>query len=307
MRKFGKISAYVAGSLLVLIIVLYLSVNLLARYALHRAGTDLMGVDTTASSVDLGIFRNSTTITNLVIDNPEGFNKPHMLVVNDMYIEGRLGTFLSSNIQVPVVRLTGFIMDLEQIGDRINVSEVVGNIAKQVDTPDDSGGDVILNIARLEIKDIQLTAEGKIVSIAGGHLDANLPEIDLADVGTESDPDKLLAHVIGIMVKVVLDHIASNPIKGLSNVAISQIGDSIESIPGLKQVGLGKPIADAVRGVGKGAAGAIGGIGEAIKGAAGHGHKSNTNGTSKSNTNKTAKPAKPSKGNSNKTSSKSGK
>ncbi|MDG2424849.1 MAG: hypothetical protein P8M22_12840 [Phycisphaerales bacterium] len=284
MRKLGKISAIVGCILLLLIIVLYLSVDLLARYALYRAGTDLMGVNTTASSVDLGIFRKSTTITDLVIDNPEGFKQPKMLVVDNMYIEGRLGTFLSSNIQVPLVSLDGFTMDLEQIGDRINVSEVVSNISKEVDQPDDSsGGDVTLNIARLEIKNIKLTAEGKIVSIAGGRLDATLPKIELADVGTESDPDKLLAHVIGIMVKIVLNHIADNPIKGLSSAAISQVGNAIESIPGLKQVGLGKPIAEAVRGVGQGAAGAISGIGDVIKGATGHGSKSNTNGTANTN------------------------
>ena len=79
MRKFGKISAIVACSLLALIIILYLSVDLIARYALHRAGTDLMGVETTASSVDLGIIRNSTTITDLTIDNPEGFIQPRLL------------------------------------------------------------------------------------------------------------------------------------------------------------------------------------------------------------------------------------
>ncbi|MAT80528.1 MAG: hypothetical protein CMJ29_02650 [Phycisphaerae bacterium] len=279
MRKFGKISAIVACSLLALIIILYLSVDLIARYALHRAGTDLMGVETTASSVDLGIIRNSTTITDLTIDNPEGFRQPRLLEVKNMYIEGRLGTFVSSNIQIPLVSLDGFTIDLEQIGDRINVSEVVSNISKEVDEPDDSGGDITLNIARLEIKDITLTAEGKIVSIAGGKLDATLPKIELADVGTESDPDKLLAHVIGIMVKIVLNHIASNPIKGLSNAALGQIGNAIESIPGLKQVGLGKPIADAVRGVGEGAAGAINGIGDVIRGATGG--KAKSDGSSK--------------------------
>jgi len=281
MRKFGKISAIVACSLLGLIIVLYLSVDVLARYALHRAGTDLMGVETTASSVDLGIFRRSTTISDLVIDNPEGFKQPKLLQVKNMYIEGRLGTFMSSNIQIPLVSLDGFNIDLEQIGNRINVSEVVSNISKEVDEPDDSGGDVTLNIARLEIKNITLSAEGKIVSVAGGKLDATLPKIELADVGTESDPDKLLAHIIGIMVKVVLNHIASNPIKGLSNAALGQIGNTIESIPGLKQVGLGKPIADAVRGVGAGAAGAINGIGDVIKGATDRVSHSNSNGSSK--------------------------
>ena len=281
MRKFGKISAIVACSLLALIIILYLSVDLIARYALHRAGTDLMGVETTASSVDLGIIRNSTTITDLTIDNPDGFRQPRLLEVKNMYIEGRLGTFVSSNIQIPLVSLDGFTIDLEQIGDRINVSEVVSNISKEVDEPDDSGGDITLNIARLEIKDITLTAEGKIVSIAGGKLDATLPKIELADVGTESDPDKLLAHVIGIMVKIVLNHIASNPIKGLSNAALGQIGNAIESIPGLKQVGLGKPIADAVRGVGEGAAGAINGIGDVIRGATGGGGKAKSDGSSK--------------------------
>ena len=266
MRKLGFVAAIIVGVLIVAAIVLYFSLDAIARYAIGKEGTSLTGVPTAASSVSLGVFRRSTTISDLVIDNPPGFRRPEMLHVDQMYIEARLGTFVSSDIEIPLVQLDGFTFDLEQIKNRVNVAEVVDHITKEVGSDDDSGGDVRLNITRLEIKNITLTAEGRIVNLTGGTLDVKLPKIELADVGTESDPDQLLGHVIGILMKVVLEHIMDNPIKGLSNLALGQLSNTISEIPGLKQVGLGKPIGDAVQAVGRGATGAVSGIGNAING-----------------------------------------
>lgn len=268
MRKFGIIISIIAGVLLLLIIALYLSVDAIAKYAIRTEGSSLMGVETSVESVDLGIFRNSTTITGLNIANPEGFKREYLLQVQDFYIGSNLGKFLSSEIDIPLVQLKKMNFDLEQIGDRLNVTEVVDHIAKDVSSQEDpdSSGSVSLNIRRLEIDDITLTAEGKIVNVAGGSLTASIPKIALADIGTESDSDQIVGQLVGVMMKILIQHISKNPIKGLSGLAISQISASVEAIPGLKQIGLGKPISDAIQGIGSGASKAIGGIGSAIDG-----------------------------------------
>ncbi|MBG83672.1 MAG: hypothetical protein CMJ40_03885 [Phycisphaerae bacterium] len=268
MRKFGIIISIIAGVLLLLIIALYLSVDAIARYAIRTEGSSLMGVETSVESVDLGIFRNSTTITGLSIANPKGFKRDYLLQVEDFYIESNLSKFLSSDIDIPLVRLSEMNFDLEQIDDRLNVTEVVDHVAKDVSSQDDTdnSGSVKLNIRRLEIDDITLTAEGKIVNIAGGSLTAQIPKIALADIGTESDSDQIIGQLVGVMMKILVQHIAANPIKGLSGFAISQISASVEAIPGLKQIGLGKPISEAIQGIGSGASKAIGGIGNAIDG-----------------------------------------
>lgn len=268
MRKFGIIISIIAAVLLLLVIALYLSLDAIVKYAIRTEGSSLMGVATSAESVDLGIFRESTTITGLSIANPEGFKRTYMLEVEDFYIGANLTKFLSSDIQIPLVKLKKMTFDLEQIGDRLNVTEVVNNVAKDVASQDDSdaSSSVNLNIQRLEIDDITLTAEGKIVNVAGGSLTAHIPKIALADIGTESDSDQIIGQLVGVMMKILVQHIAKNPIKGLSGLAISQISASVESIPGLKQIGLGKPISDAIQGIGSGASKAIGGIGNAISG-----------------------------------------
>lgn len=268
MRKFGIIISIIAGVLLLLVIVLYLSVDSIARYAIRTEGSSLMGVETSAESVDLGIFRDSTTITGLSIANPSGFKQEYLLQVDEFYIGSSLGNFLSSDIEIPLVQLKNMHFDLEQIDDRMNVTEVVDNVAKDVSSQDDSStaDSVQLNIKRLEIDDITLTAEGKIVNIAGGSLTAHIPKISMVDIGTKSDSDQIIGQLVGVMMKILVQHIAANPIKGLSGLAISQISASVEAIPGLKAIGLGKPITDAIEGIGAGATDAIGGIGNAING-----------------------------------------
>ncbi len=255
----------VLAVLLVLVIALYLSVDLIAKSMISSAGSKIMGVDTSVTSIDLGIFRRSTTINDLEVSNPPGYQHDHLLAVDEIYIEGRVGTFLSSSIDIPVLTLTGFDFDVEEANGKMNVTEVVEHITSQLSSTDDDDEDSIsLNIQRLEIRDINIRAQGRIVNITGGSLQAKLPELVLQNVGTESDEDELVGHLVGIVMDIVIKHIAANPIKGLSNLAISQISGSIRNIPGLKQIGLGAPIADAVEAVGRGATNAISGVGNAI-------------------------------------------
>ena len=137
MRKFGIIISIIAGVLLLLVIVLYLSVDSIARYAIRTEGSSLGSRDS-AESVDLGIFRDSTTITGLSIANPSGFKEEYLLQVDEFYIGSSLGNFLSSSIEIPLVQLKKMHFDLEQIDDRMNVTEVVDNVAKDVSSQDDS-------------------------------------------------------------------------------------------------------------------------------------------------------------------------
>ena len=270
MRKLGLIGGITFGVIVVLVVVLYFTLDLIAKYAITSAGGSFLGVPTTVGSVDIGVVRHSTSVGELRVANPSGFREPYVMQVDDLYVEGRLGTFLSSDIDIPVVRLKGFTFDLEQINQRMNVKEIVANISKEIEEEDqDDGGDdstVRLNIQRLEILDITLTAEGEIVNVAGGRLDAKVPQIVLQDVGTESDEDKIVGHLVGVMMDILIRHIAKNPIRGLSDLAINQITVSIKAIPGLKQTGLAKPIADAVQHMGSGATDVISGIGEAVHG-----------------------------------------
>ena len=265
MRKLGFVSLIVLGVLFVLVIALYLSVDLIARSVIGSAGTSIMGVDTSVGSVDLGIFRKSTTISDLEVRNPPGFQHDHLLAVDEIYIEARVGTVLSSSIDIPVVTLTGFDFDVEEANGKMNVTEVVNNITSQISSGDeDDEGSISLNIQRLEILDINIRAQGKIVNMTGGSLQAKLPSIVLKNVGTKSDDDELVGHLVGIVMDIVIKHIAANPIKGLSNLAISQISGSIRKIPGLQEIGLGAPIADAVESVGRGANNALSGVGNAL-------------------------------------------
>ena len=118
MRKLGLIGGITVGVLIVLVIVLYFTLDMIAKYAISSAGSTFLGVPTTASSVDIGVLRRSSSVGNLKIENPPGFKQPYVMQVDDLYVEGRLGTFLSSDIEIPLVRLQGFTFDLEQINAR---------------------------------------------------------------------------------------------------------------------------------------------------------------------------------------------
>ena len=291
MSRAKKILAGVIVGLIIVIGGLYMSIDTIAASVLRSEGTSVLGVKTQVESVKLGLFRPSTSIRGLTIANPEGFDKPDFLHVDRAEISATVGTMLSADIQVPLVAIDGLTLDIEQINDKLNVDVIVDHVKQQAhaskspDTGADDNDDVKLNIARLEIRNITLMASGRIVNLAGGTLDTTIPSFTMDNVGTNSDDGELSGQIVSLALSILLQHIADNPVKGLSSAAVGTMASALDAIPGLRQIGVSSAMLKVNAGLNKGLEKATGGVkdvGKALGGLLdGLGNKSTDDGVKK--------------------------
>ena len=265
MKLFKRIALNVVLVVIVAVIGVYIGIDMIARNVVDSQGTAIFGVPTNVSSVRLAVFSNGSKIQDLTIANPSGFKEPNFIKVDDARIEANLGTLLSSDIQIPLVHVTGLTVDLEQIDDRMNASIIVKNVSDNTSTPDDTDDPMKVNVQRLVIENIHLTASGSIVNIAGGHLDTKIPRLELNNLGTETDGDQLSHHLVSILLGVLMKHIAENPIQGLSGVAVGSVVTAIENIPLVGQTGAAKSVGGLLKGVSGGLSEGVGDIGKGIE------------------------------------------
>ena len=251
--------------LILLVAIAYIAIDAIARQVIDTEGTNVLGVPTEVSSVSMAVFGSETSFSGLTIANPPHFKRDNFIEVGEAAIAANLGTLISSDIEIPNVHIKGLTVDLEQIDDRMNASEIVKNVERNTATPDDKQEPVNFNVKVLIIEDIHLTASGSIVNIAGGHLDTKIPRLELHNLGTKTDADQLSHQLVSIMLGVLMKHIAENPIQGLSGAAVGSVASALESIPLLDHTGVGRTLGDALKGVNKGLGKGIQDVGKGLQ------------------------------------------
>jgi len=266
MKLFKRIAMIAVVVIIVLSIGVYFAIDLIARNLVDTQGTAVLGVQTSVSSVGLGVFSSETSFSELTIANPEGFEKPNFIEIREASLGAGLGTLVSSDIEIPLVTITGLTVDLEQIDGRMNASIIVKNVDTNTATPDDKDDPMSFNIKKLVITDIHLTASGSIVNIAGGKLDTKIPRLELTNLGTKTDGDQLSHQLISMMLGVLMKHIAENPIQGLSGVAVGTVLTAIENIPVLGSSGPAGKISDVLKGAGSGLTEGVKDLGKGLNG-----------------------------------------
>lgn len=263
----------VAGLIVVALIVGYIAIDMIARTAIDSVGSSIFGVPVHVNSVHMAVFRSDSSMQGLTIANPKGFQAPYFLQVGDATIQANVPSLLSSDINIPLVHINGLKVDLEQINERLNAKELVANIEKatastsaEASADDKSSDDsaVSFNIQKLVIDDIELHASGSIVNIAGGHLDAKIPKLELKNLGTKTNGDELADHLVSMMVTVLIRHIADHPIQGLSGAAVGSVATALEKIPLLDHTGVGRQVGDVLKGANKSIGQGIQGIGDGL-------------------------------------------
>ncbi|MCH2138013.1 MAG: hypothetical protein MK074_03055 [Phycisphaerales bacterium] len=242
-----------------------ISADSIAAGVVRTQGTATLGVKTAVRSVSLGIIQPRTTVHDLVIENPSGFDRPHFVQIESAMIEASLATLVSDRIEIPLVEIDGLMLDLEQIDHRLNADVIVKHVQSVTETGKANDGPAVeLNIGLLRITNIRLYARGSMVNLAGGTVDATIPSFEMKHVGTDTKDGRIAEQIASLSLSIVLQHIAENPVEGLSGASVGAIATALEQIPGIRQIGVGKALLDVNAGVNDG----IKAIGDGLRGIA---------------------------------------
>lgn len=210
MKKLLKIVGVVLLVILILVAVVAIAVNIFADRAVKTgievAATKTLNVGVSVEDVDLSIMAGKIGISNLLVNNPPGYQYDKLLELKEAQIEVNMKSLLSDNVHIRKIKLDGANVVLEQRGVSNNINDVIKSIpAKSEPSAEPSGKK--LHIDRLEISNIKVKA--KLLPVPGkvDTITLELDPIVMTDLGSDNKLDT--AELSGRILMAVASGVAN--------------------------------------------------------------------------------------------------
>ena len=280
-RRFVKVIVALIVLLIIAAVIGFIMVNKIVRKGIVAGTKYALGVNTTLDDAKISIVRGESSISGLTVSNPKGFMSNHFMTLGKGDVAVTLRSLLSDTVEVPTLSLDGIDINLEKREGKANYTVIMENLAKfEGSLPQQSGKKFI--IRDLTLRNIKVTVD---ILPIGGSLtrhEANIPEIHLKDIGSDTNQGVLVSELTDVVTKAVFASLVEKGIslpedvlkdlgKGLLGLAsVGKYGLKIAGKVTIKTLeitgdvikGVGKGIGKGVEGIGKG----VGGIGKGIEG-----------------------------------------
>jgi len=239
-----------------------------AQSVIQSKGSEGLGVKLTLESVHVGFFTRESSLKGVKIANPESFlseKTPTLLTMQEAKIEFSVLQMLDKEVIIPNITVTGVTLDLQQRSGKSNIETLINNISLDK-TPEATHPDPPFNIETLTIRDITVVASGKFTVLDKGPVTAHIKEIVMHNIGTDGDAEVATEAITSAVTHAIMQHLAKNPVEGISKLALSKVTGLINELPVFKQLGIGNLIQGIGDTAGKAVDGVIGGIGDLFGG-----------------------------------------
>lgn len=234
-NKTTKIISIVVIALLVLIVVAAVLINLFGDAALkagiETGATSALGVDVGVQDVSLGIFAGKLNISDLVVDNPEGYANPTFLELGHGFVHLNTSSLMSDTVEIETIRLDNVHLTIEQKGLTSNLSEIMGNLPKTEAPKEEKPGKELL-VKQLDIEGVTVTVNLLPVPGRADNLTLDLAPIHMENIGSgqQMNTPLLVSKIIVAIAEGVArkgtDILPTDMIKNLSG-QLSEQGQKI--------------------------------------------------------------------------------
>ncbi|MCB9837734.1 MAG: hypothetical protein H6813_00195 [Phycisphaeraceae bacterium] len=209
----GAISCLLVLAVVVVVAIVFVAIDSIARVAIEEGGSYATGVTTKVDSADVRVFGGSFEMRGFEIDNPEGFKSPHFLGMADTRVALSLGSLASDTVRLPELTLAGIDVYLEGTGSGANYNQILKNLkrfeSEDQPKPGSGKGQKKAGSGKSFVIDT-VTIDGVQVNVAGipgvaqtvGDVTIDVPKIELHGVGSQGGMS--LAEVVNLIVKTVL-------------------------------------------------------------------------------------------------------
>ena len=212
-KLIGALCVVVVLGVVLLIAVGVGAIDAIAKTAIEKGGSYATGVETTVGSADIGILSGTFQMSEFNIDNPEGFDSPYFLGMDDTRVALSIGSLRQQTVRLPELTLGGIEVYLEGNGAGANYNMILANLKrfesegkpKGDGRPDKgkegSGKDFVIDV---------ITIDGVTVNVAGipgiaqtvGDVAINVPKIELTGVGSQGGMS--MAEIVNLIIKTIL-------------------------------------------------------------------------------------------------------
>jgi AsmA family len=262
MKSTKKILAYVAVSILVILLVLIVGFHIfgagMIKAVVEKTASSTLGVPVTVKSIDLSILRGKVEIKDLVVNNPPGYANKTLLELGDGVVNLDIGSLMSNTIKIQLVKLDNTKLTIEQKGLTNNLNEILDKLPKEekAAAPKTEKPGKNLTVTKLEITNTNVRV--KLLPIPGKSdtVSLKLDPIVMENLGT----DKKLS--VASLVAKVMGALAMGVAKQGAGVLPDEIVKGIGSTLGkTAELGMGavKTTTEAGKNVVEGVKGIFGG------------------------------------------------
>lgn len=233
-----KLIYAVVGLVLLLVVgvvIVFLSIDSIAKSAIEKGGTYALGTETSVSSVSVGVFKGEFSMSGLKVANPTGgggekFASPHFFSLGKGATAVTLSTIRQPTVEIPTLTLDDIDAYIERKGTATNYGAIMDHLKKVAgsgDKPASAPGEE----KRFIIRDLKLTNITVQVDLAAAALPGGLgsagdmlgsarrvtipiEKIELKDVGKTGEgvggSGVTMSQLSAIIVKAVLKAATEN-------------------------------------------------------------------------------------------------
>ena len=192
MKKFILRGLVVILTLLVIgVAVLYFTINATIASKIETATTEALGVDTTLGSFRISLFDEQTTISDLVIDNPKGYDGRFLTLENGL-LGVALGSLFSERLEIKEFTLKDIDLNLIQRLNGSNLGTIIDQASGSPSEGDASSADTDTDeqkfiIDKVLIENVEITFSLEPVTSERQPTKLTIDQILVRDVGRKEN------------------------------------------------------------------------------------------------------------------------
>jgi len=184
----------VAGVVIVVAagVFLFSSLDGLVEAGIEKAGTEVTQTRVEVGGVKLTLSSGEGTITNLQVDSPAGFSRKKIFTLGEITVAIDPETVTDNVVVINkvIIKAPQIFYEINDKGDsnldelKKNVQKATAKLGSSDSAASSSGEEVKLIIRKLIIEGAEVDA--RIAALGGKDISANLPRIELTDIGKAS-------------------------------------------------------------------------------------------------------------------------
>jgi len=271
MQKFVVLAGALVVVLVGIVVIVFMSIDSIAKTAIVRGSTYALGVQTTLGSADIGILSGEFTMKGLTVANPEGFESDFFLHLDEGFLAVSLGSLRQDTVEVPTLALTGIDINLEKRSGKANYKIITDNLKRFEST--DSGDDGAQADAgkpgkKFVVHEIIIRDLNVKVDFGLTRMEIPIEEVRMTEVGSES---MTTAELTDRVIKMILAAIVKNGAQ-LPADLVNDLGGALAELGVLGDMTVSetvRTVGKVLDGLDKGSQDAGKAIGDAIEGLGG--------------------------------------
>ena len=172
-------------------------IDSIAKKGIEYGGTEALGVTTSLESIDIALLDGRTSMQNLSIANPQGFDAPQLMQLGKGTLAVNLKSLTQDTIVIPEITFSDLILNIEQKDRSSNVKKLMDNMATKA--PADSAGEQTPQekestkaakqfiIERVVLDNIKVNAKISTMNNVLTETSVTIPSIQLKNIGKSAN------------------------------------------------------------------------------------------------------------------------